>query len=66
LLHLREAKGTLPLLVKNVMFRKRGRKPVLSPIEKEKVAKYIMGMARYRHPINVTELKIKVAETTNL
>jgi hypothetical protein len=44
--------------------RKRGRKPILSPIEEGKVVQYIMGMARYGHPINITELKIKVAEAT--
>jgi hypothetical protein len=46
--------------------RKRGRKPVLSRTEEEKVVQYIMGMARYGHPINITELKIKVAEATQL
>jgi hypothetical protein len=46
--------------------RKRDRKPVLSPTEEDKVVKYIMGMTRYGHPINITELKIKVAEATQL
>jgi hypothetical protein len=46
--------------------RKRGRKPVLSTVEEEKLVKYIMGMARYGHPLNITELKIKVAEATQL
>jgi hypothetical protein len=46
--------------------RKRGRKPVLSVGEEEKVVKYIMGRARYGHPISITELKIKVAEATQL
>ena len=46
--------------------RKRGRKPVLSIVEEEKVIGYIMGMARYGHPINITELKIKVAKATQL
>jgi hypothetical protein len=31
--------------------RKRGRKPVLSKVEEEKVVQYILGMARYGHPI---------------
>jgi hypothetical protein len=30
------------------------------------VVKYILGMARYGHPINIIELKIKVAEATQL
>jgi hypothetical protein len=46
--------------------RKRGRKPVLSPVEGEKLVRYIMGMARYGHPINIRELKIKVVEATQL
>jgi hypothetical protein len=46
--------------------KKRGRKLVLSVGEEEKVVKYIMGMARYGHPISITELKIKVAEATQL
>jgi hypothetical protein len=46
--------------------RKRGRKPVLSMVEEDKVVKYIMGMARYDHPISITKLKIKVAEATQM
>jgi hypothetical protein len=46
--------------------RKRGKKPVLSVVEEEKVVKYIMGMARYGHPISITELKIKVVEATQM
>jgi hypothetical protein len=49
-----------------ILSRKRGRKPVLSVGEEEKVVKYIMGMARYGHLISITELKIKVAEATQL
>ena len=48
------------------LFRKRGKKPVLSADEEDKIVKYIMGMARYGHPINIMELKIKVAEATQL
>jgi hypothetical protein len=46
--------------------RKRGRKPVLSATEEGKLVNYIHGMARYGHPLNLTELKIKVAEATQL
>jgi hypothetical protein len=46
--------------------RKKRRRPVLSKVEEEKVVQYILGMARYGHPINITELKIKVAEATQL
>jgi hypothetical protein len=46
--------------------RKRGRKPVLSTTEEEKLVNYIHGMARYGHPLNLTELKIKVVEATQL
>jgi hypothetical protein len=46
--------------------RKRGRKPVLSAVEEEKVIRYILGMAKYGHPMNIIELKIKVAEATQL
>jgi hypothetical protein len=48
------------------MSRKRGKKPVLSVVEEEKVVRYILGMAKYGHPINITELKIKVVEATQL
>jgi hypothetical protein len=48
-----------------ILSRKRGRKPVLSPIEEEKIAKYIMEMARYGHSINITELKIKLRRLCN-
>ena len=46
--------------------RKRGRKPVLSTIEEEKLVQYIYGMARYGHPFNLIELKIKLAKATQL
>jgi hypothetical protein len=46
--------------------RKPGRKPMLSAVEEEKLVNYIHGMARYGHPLNLYELKIKVAETTQL
>jgi hypothetical protein len=46
--------------------RKRGRKPVLTAVEEDKVVKYIMGMAKYGHPIRIIELKIKVAEATQM
>jgi hypothetical protein len=46
--------------------RKRGRKPVLSPAEEEKLVNYILGMAWYGHPLNLSKLKIKVAEATQL
>jgi hypothetical protein len=49
-----------------ILFRKRGRKPVMSAVEEEKLMRYIMGMARYGHPINITKLKIKVAEAIQL
>jgi hypothetical protein len=45
---------------------KRRRKPVLSKAEEDKVVQYILDMARYGHPINITELKIKVAEAIQL
>jgi hypothetical protein len=35
-------------------------------IEEGKLVNYIHGMARYGHPLNLTELKIKVAEATQL
>jgi hypothetical protein len=53
-------------VMKVTLSRKRRRKPVLSLVEEEKVVKYIMGMARYGYPINIMELKIKVAEATQL
>ena len=46
--------------------RKRGRKPVLTPTEEEKVVKYIHSMARLGYPVSLTELRIKVAEATQL
>lgn len=46
--------------------RKRGRKPILSIVEEEKVIGYILGIAKYGHPINIIELKFKVAEATQL
>jgi hypothetical protein len=46
--------------------QKRRKKPVLSKAEEAKVVKYIMGMAKYGHPINIMELKILVAEATQL
>jgi hypothetical protein len=46
--------------------RKHGRKPVLSVAEEEKLVNYIHGMAKYGHPLNLTELKIKVAKATQL
>jgi hypothetical protein len=46
--------------------RKQGRKPVLIPTELEKVVKYIHSMARLGHPVTLTELRIKVAEATQL
>jgi hypothetical protein len=46
--------------------RKRGRKPILSAVEEEKLVNYIHRMARYGHPLNLTKLKIKVAEATQL
>ena len=49
-----------------VVSRKRRRKPVLSTVEEEKVVRYILSMAKYGHPINITELKIKIAEATQL
>jgi hypothetical protein len=48
------------------LWRKCGRKPVLSAAEEGKLVNYIHGMARYGHPLNLTELKIKVAEATQL
>jgi hypothetical protein len=48
-----------------ILSRKRGRKPVLTLIEEQKVMNYIHGMATYGHPINITELKLKVAEATH-
>jgi hypothetical protein len=47
-----------------ILSRKRGRKPVLSSTEEEKLVNYIYGMARYGHPLNLTELRIKVTEAT--
>jgi hypothetical protein len=44
--------------------RKRGRKPVLSSIEEEKLMNYYI--ARYGHPLNLIELRIKVVEATQL
>jgi hypothetical protein len=38
----------------------------LSAVEEEKLVRCIMDMARYGHPINITELKIKVAKATQL
>jgi hypothetical protein len=46
--------------------RKRGRKLVLSLAEEDKLINDIHGMARYGHPLNLTELKIKVAEATQM
>jgi hypothetical protein len=46
--------------------RKRGRKLVLTAVEDDKVVKYIMAMAKYGHPISITELKIEVAEATQM
>jgi hypothetical protein len=46
--------------------RKRGRNPILSSTEEEKLVNYIYDMARYRYPLNLTELRIKVAEATQL
>jgi hypothetical protein len=44
--------------------RNQRRKPILSTTEEDKVVQYIHGMARYGHPVSLTELKIKVAEAT--
>jgi hypothetical protein len=46
--------------------RKRGRKPILSATEEEKGVQYLHGMAKYGHPMTLTELKIKVAEANQL
>jgi hypothetical protein len=46
--------------------RKCGRKPMLSPAEEDKLINYIHGMARYGHLLNLTELKIKVVEATQM
>jgi hypothetical protein len=46
--------------------QKRGRKPVLSSTEEEKLVNYNHRMARYGHPLNLTELKIKIIEATQL
>jgi hypothetical protein len=39
---------------------------IFTLVEEEKVAKYIMGMARYGHSINITVLKVEVVEATQL
>jgi hypothetical protein len=49
-----------------ILSRKLGRKWILSLIEEEKVVKYINGMARYGHPINIIKLKIEVVEASQL
>jgi hypothetical protein len=46
--------------------RKRVKKPVLIAVKEDKVVKYIIGMAIYRHPINIMELKIKMVEATQM
>jgi hypothetical protein len=46
--------------------RKRGRKLVLSSSKEEKLVQYIYGMARYGHPLNLIELKIKIVEVIQL
>jgi hypothetical protein len=46
--------------------RKRGRKPVLIPTKEDKVVKYIHSMGRLGYPMSLTELRIKVAEATQL
>jgi hypothetical protein len=46
--------------------RKQGRKLVLTAKEEEKVVNYIHSMVRLGHPISLTELRIKVAEATQL
>jgi hypothetical protein len=38
----------------------------LIPVEEEKVVNYIHSMARLGHSISLTELRIKVAEATQL
>ena len=45
---------------------KKRRKSMLTALEEDKVVKYIMGMVKYGHPISIIELKIKVAEATQM
>jgi hypothetical protein len=46
--------------------RKQGRKPVLIAKEEEKGVNYVHSMARLGHRISLTELRIQVAEATQL
>ena len=46
--------------------RKRGRKLVVSTAEEEQLVNYIHRMAMYGYPLNLIELKVKVAEATQL
>jgi hypothetical protein len=41
-----------------------GKKTSFIIIEEEKLVNYIYDMARYGHPLNLTELRIKVAKAT--
>jgi hypothetical protein len=47
-----------------ILSRKQGRKPILSSTKEEKLVNYIYGIARYGHPLNLAELRIKVVEAT--
>lgn len=58
---------TLKDHVMGLIFSQKGEKKlVLILVEEEKVAKYIMGMARYGHSINIMELKVEIVEATQL
>ena len=46
------------------LLQKCRRKPVLSTAEEGKLVNYIYEMARHGHPLNLTELKIKIVEAT--
>ena len=46
--------------------RKRERKPVLSRAEEDKIVNYIHCMARLGHPLSLTQLRMEVAEATQL
>jgi hypothetical protein len=48
------------------MSQMKDRKLVIKLVEEEKIVNYILDMENYGHPINITMLKTKVAEATQL
>jgi hypothetical protein len=44
------------------IFQKRNSKLILNLVEEDQIVQYVIGMANFEHPINITLMKLKVAK----